>query len=237
MADSAVRSDERTPQGLLPLGALFEAAFKRFGSRMPQYLLYGIVAAAVPSLALLVEREAGLEGPPAFAVVGFAVGFGLFLLYGRLAALMTERPNERWGAIAVAALVGGAVAAALCAITPLALVSVFWAVALIPFAAGGGDASGPGSVVLGLRLALQYFPRCIGVQLGLLLIGAGFWLGLGIAISQVVTGSTMEASRLVLTTVFTWPISGLVLRNLYGDLTGRQIIRGPVYTDPQKRRR
>lgn len=237
MGDAAVHTDERTPEGLLPTGALFEAAFKRFGARMPYYLLYTVAAAVVPGVVVLAERATELDGPVAFALYGYAFGFGLFLLYGRLAALMTERPASRWPSIAVAAVLGAIVVGGLSAILPLAVVPVFWALALIPFAAGSGDADGLRAVLVGGRLALQYFPRCMAVQLGLMLIMAGFWLGLGIAISQVVNGDAMEVARAALTLLFVWPISGLVLRNLYGDLTGRRIVRGPIYTDPEKRRR
>ena len=69
------------------------------------------------------------------------------------------------------------------------------------------------------------------------LIALGLWFGFGIAITQFTSADAMQIPRAVLSSLFLWPIAALVLRNLYGDLTGRRVVAGPVYTEPEKRRR
>jgi hypothetical protein len=103
-----------------------------------------------------------------------------------------------------------------------------------PVAAASGDAGALGAFPIALRLVGRWFGRCYRVVLGLGMTFAILWFGSVIALSPL-ADPTAAARVLPRLCLFGWPLAALVMRNLYGDLTGRLVIRD--LSPPLRRRR
>jgi hypothetical protein len=212
------------PEPALPTGAFFEAAFRRFGQRFLGYELWTIAALAIPALVALAARPANLDGPAAYGVLGFGYALGHLALVGTLAVLVTGAVRERAAAIAVAAVSGAVIAGVLCAVFPPLALLVYPPVAYAPIAAAAGDASGLGALPHATALALRSFGRSVSALLGVVAVALAAWFGFVIALSPL-GGNDQKLAALTLSTLLVWPIAALVMRNVYGDLTGRTVLR------------
>ncbi|MGA0122837.1 MAG: hypothetical protein ACO3KD_07515 [Gaiellales bacterium] len=130
------------------------------------------------------------------------------------------------------AVAGACVATALPAslvvwnLSALALLPLLPLVLFPPINAPAGDAGGLRAVVDGARATVRWFRRAYACVFGLAIVAVGLWIGFT-TVAFVITGPVGDHLRIVLTMLFLWPISALVFRNLYGDMTGRLVIGAP----------
>jgi hypothetical protein len=213
-----------TGRPLHPVGALFEAAFRRFGQRMVAYVLY-TSACALPLAVVAWAISAGdIGGWPAFFVVSLAWALGHLALVGILTGLVTGRLRERAGSIAIAVVVGAIVIAIPAALLPPFGLASYPFVVFGPIAAAAGDREGLGAVAYGARLAGRYIGRAALVVFGLVIVSLFLWFGFVVALSPV-EATVRQVGAFAAVTLIVWPVAALVARNLYGDLTGRLVIR------------
>jgi hypothetical protein len=209
---------------LHPVGALFEAAFRRFGQRMASYLLYSAATLAPSVLVLWWIGAADIDGPVVYLALLLAFFLGHLTLIGVLAGLVTGGLRERAGSIAVTVVAGAVILAALGTLLPPLALIPYPFVVFGPVAAAAGDAEGLGALRRGAALAGRHVGRAALVVLGMLLLALFLWFGFVIALSPVEeTVRQWTAAGAVLLLVS--PVTALVVRNLYGDLTGRLVIR------------
>jgi len=212
----------------LPTGAFFEAAFRRFGQRFLGYELWTLAALVIPGIVAIAVRPLSVDGPTAYGVLGFGYALGHLALVGTLAVLVTGAARERAPAIALAALSGAIVAGVLCAIFP--------PLAYAPIAAAAGDADGLRALPQATALAVRSFGRSVTALLGVAAVGLAAWFGFVIALSPL-GGNDQKVVALTLSTLLVWPIAALVMRNVYGDLTGRVVLRREELAPERVRRR
>jgi hypothetical protein len=222
--DEQEREGSVESEGPLPTGAFFEAAFKRFGQRFFGYELWTLAGLLVTGAVAVAVRPLDLGGPPLYGVLGFGYALGHLALVGTLAALVTGRARLRAPAIATAAVAGALVAGALCAVFPPLVVLVYAPLAFAPIAAAAGDVDGLHALPYATRLVVRSFGRVASTLLGLVSVGLAAWFGFVIALSPL-GGNDQKVAALTFTTLLVWPIAALVMRNVYGDLTGRVVLR------------
>ncbi len=218
------------------VGALFEAAFRRFGAHLGSYLLWSAGFGAVAAAIAIFARAVG-SGRVAFGLLFAGVCLSHFLLAGALTALVTDTLRRRALVLAVASLVGAAVMfAGALFIGPL--IGVLYPVLVFaPIAAAAGDASAIGAFPHGARLALRGWGRAYGALFGLGFCFFFLWLGFAVALTPVL-GTAGQVAVLVLTVLIGSPVAALVERNLYGDMTGRNVLPAdvPRQREPHARR-
>jgi hypothetical protein len=220
----------------LPTGAFFEAAFRRFGQRFLGYELWTLAALVIPGIVAIAIRPLSVDGPTAYGVLGFGYALGHLALVGTLAVLVTGAARERAPAIALAALSGAIVAGVLCAIFPPLALLVYPPLAYAPIAAAAGDADGLRALPQATALAVRSFGRSVTALLGVAAVGLAAWFGFVIALSPL-GGNDQKVVALTLSTLLVWPIAALVMRNVYGDLTGRVVLRREELAPERVRRR
>jgi hypothetical protein len=223
-----------TGKPLQPVGALFEAAFRRLGGGLSGYLLYTVCFGLLPlSAALLLDaQDAGGSG--ALLVFVFAFALGHFLLVGTFGALIAETLRSRAAVVLAAATFSAALSAVLAVtLTPPAALLLYPVLGLAPVAAASGDAGAVGAFAVAARLVRRWFTRCYLVVLGLGVCFAALWFGTVVSLSPL-EDATQQRVAFLLSCLILWPLAALVMRNLYGDLTGRLVIRD---ASPPRRRR
>ena len=224
-----------TGRPLQPVGALFEAAFRRLGGGFAGYVLYTVCFGLLPVSASLLLDAQDSEGSGAVFVFVFAFALGHFLLVGTLGALVAGTLRSRSAVVLAAATLSAGVSALLAvAIAPPVALLAYPVLGLAPVAAASGDAGALGAFPVALRLVGRWFGRCYRVVLGLGMTFAILWFGSVIALSPLADPTQQRVSFLV-SCLFGWPLAALVMRNLYGDLTGRLVIRD--LSPPLRRRR
>jgi hypothetical protein len=212
-----------TGRPLNPVGALFEAAFRRFGQRMGAYLLYSVVCAAPTGIAAWWISTTDIGGAGAYFGVLLPFFLGHLALIGILAGLVTGELRARAQSIAIAVIAGAVILAVVgTLLPPLALIPYPFMV-FGPIAAAAGDADGLSALLRGAALAARNLGRAALVVFGLLLLGLFFWFGFVIALSPLEPNARKALSSGAVILLI-WPVAALVLRNLYGDLTGRLVI-------------
>ena len=233
-----------TGRPLQPVGALFEAAFRRLGAGFGSYLLYTLAFGLLPLATALALDRADVGGKASLALFLLAFSLGYFLLVGTLAALVVG-PPRRTGAIVVSAVAASILSAATgTLLPPLALVvSPFPTLAVI--AAAARDAGALGAYTAAARLVRRWLGRAYLVLVGLGLCAVGLWFGWVVALSPV-GRPWQQRLAFMLVCLFLWPIAALVWRNFYGDVTGRLVVReapgdqerrAKLATRPARRRR
>jgi hypothetical protein len=213
------------PRDPAPLGALFEAAFRRFGSRVTSYTLYSIAVAVIPAAVIAPLHPSNvhpLSNTNLSAVVS-AIVFSNLLLAGILTALVTGTLRRRAFHLLIAALGSALMIGAVWAAVGFFAAVLYPLVVFAPIAAAAGDASGPRSLLVGLRLAVRDWGRSYGALVGLGLCGGILFGGFLVTLSPV-DGSARFVAAIALTVLLLSPIAALVERNLYGDLTGRTVL-------------
>ncbi len=223
-------SDERplalgpTGRPLHPVGALFEAAFRRLGQRFASYLAYTIACGLPAALVYRFVDQGDAEKWVRYALIMLAYSLGHLALVGILSGLVTGGLRDNAGSIALAVVFGGLVlTAASIVVLPFALV-FYPFVVFGPIAAAAGDASGFGAIARGARVAWSALGRVAMVVVGLVIVGAFLWFGFVIGFSPL-DRDVQTVAAIGAATLLAWPVSALVERNLYGDLTGRLVIR------------
>ncbi len=215
-----------------PIGALFEAAFRRFGANVFGYTLWSLAVGVVPAIVGIGLRDSDRA---LYAFVP-AQSFAHFALCGILTALVAGTLRERAAAITVAAAVAAAIVGGVFAVVGPFAIPLYPLLVFAPIAAAAGDAGGLSGLFHGLRLALRDWGRAYGVLLGLGLIAIFLWFAFFLSLTPV-GGAAHQVATLILTTVVFSPLAALVERNLYGDATGRRVLPATVSVDQAERRR
>ena len=213
-----------------PIGALFEAAFRRYGSAVVGYTLWSIAVGVVPGVVAMVFRD---SGNVLFAFVAASTFSHLFLC-AILTALVTGTTRTHlWPAAAVSLL--GAVITGLVFYFagPFAL-ALYPVLVFGPIATASGDVSAVRALPFGVRVALRDWGRAYGVLLGLGLIAVFLWFAFFLSFAPL-GGESHQIATLVFTMLVFSPIAALVERNLYGDTTGRKVLPPTVSLDQRER--
>ena len=218
----------------IPVGALFEAAFRRFGARVSSYTLYSIAFAVPAAVAAFAVRDLAADrGTLALSIFVACAGLGHFALAGTLTALVTGTLRRRFGQIAVAAAIGGLVSGMVFEVVgPFVL--VLYPILVFASIAAAADAPAIGAFRVAVRLVVTDVGRTFAALVGLGLCAALLFFGFQVALSSV-GGEAQIVATFALTYLMLSPLAALVERNLYGDLTGRIVL--PPTVDPQQRTR
>ncbi|MBJ7249418.1 MAG: hypothetical protein JHC83_09355, partial [Thermoleophilia bacterium] len=226
--EAPVVEEEQGPLGptgrpLHPVGAYFEAAFRRFGVNFGGYLLI----AAVSGMPLLGVKliVSGTAVPGLWAGLMYAAAFALgnFMVLSLATMLVVGSLRGRLGSLLITGVVTVAVGTLL--IWQLVFVAVVFypLLAFPPIIAASGDARGLGSIWQGVRMTVRWFKRTYACVLGLVIVIAAVAVGFGILLTPL--GSLLQQQvTFAITTIIVWPVAALVFRNLYGDVTGRLVI-------------
>ena len=226
--EAPVVEEEQGPLGptgrpLHPVGAYFEAAFRRFGVNFGGYLLIA-AASAMPLLGVKVIVS-GTAVPGLWAGLMYAAAFALgnFMVLSLATMLVVGSLRGRLGSLLITGAFTVAVGTLL--IWQLVFVAVVFypLLAFPPIIAASGDAGGFGSIWQGVRMTVRWFKRTYACVLGLAIVIAAVAVGFGILLTPL--GSLLQQQvTFAITTIIVWPVAALVFRNLYGDVTGRLVI-------------
>ena len=223
-----------TGRPLHPVGAYFETAFRRFGINFTGYLVMTVVCALPTLLAVFVFRNTALSGQVAGALLSFAYALGFVSMAAVATTLVAGGTRERLPTLMVT-----------CGVVSVFAGIIVWqfaflAIVLLPFAlfppivAASGDAGGLRAVAKGFLLPFKWFRRSYACVFGLILVAVALWIGftgLFFAVPSALRGDMIIG----FTSLFMWPISALVFRNLYGDMTGRLVINAPPNEDANRK--
>jgi hypothetical protein len=224
------------PQSPTPLGALFEAAFRRFGARLFGYLLYAAAALVPAAATALVMRETGV-GRSSLVALGIFWGVlaaSHFVLCGVLTALVTGTLRSRRAALVGASLLAGVIVGAAFTIVGPLIAIAYPVLVFAPIGAASGDTSVLGAFGRAVTLVRHDLGRSFGALLGLAVCGAFLWFGF-YAATATVGGSAQQIGAFAFSMLGLGPLSALVERNLYGDLTGRNVLPPTVSRDQRDR--
>ena len=223
-----------TGRPLHPVGAYFETAFRRFGINFTGYLVMTVVCALPTLLAVFVFRNTALSGQVAGALLSFAYALGFVSMAAVATTLVAGGTRERLPTLMVT-----------CGVVSVFAGIIVWqfaflAIVLLPFAlfppivAASGDAGGLRAVAKGFLLPFKWFRRSYACVFGLILVAVALWIGftgLFFAVPSALRGDMIIG----FTSLFMWPVSALVFRNLYGDMTGRLVINAPPNEDANRK--
>ena len=230
VADGAGEGDEEdvplgpTGRPLHPVGAYFEAAFRRFGINFTGYLLMTALCGAPTIVAIAVFRNTALSGEAAGLLLSMTYAVGFVAVGALSTALVAGVERDRIPSLLVT-----------CAATGVLAGLVLWqlaflAIVLLPFAlfppivAASGDAGGLRALAAGAVSTVRWFRRSYACVFGLILVAVALWIGFT-GLFFAVPGSLRGDLIIGFTSLFMWPVAALVFRNLYGDMTGRLVIQ------------
>ena len=213
-----------------PIGALFEAAFRRYGAAVVGYTLWSIAVGIVPAVVAIGFRD---SDDVLFGFVGASTFSHLFLC-GILTALVAGTARTHVLPAAAVSLVGAVITGLVFYFAgPFALV-LYPVLVFGPIAAASGDVSTLRALPYGVRVALRDWGRAYGVLIGLGLIAVFLWFAFFLTFAPL-GGEGHQIATLVFTMVVFSPLAALVERNLYGDTTGRTVVPPTVSIDQRER--
>ncbi len=223
-----------TGRPLHPVGAYFEAAFRRFGINFGGYLLYTVVCGLFPVGAALIVSA--ITAPEWLTLFIFFFGFtlGNVLLIAMTTVLVAGGGRERFGPIAVTCAATTVLGAVLATLHPAVAIVLYPLIVFPPIIVASGDADGLRALAVGAKTAARWFKRTYACLFGVVLVAAAVWFGFTILLSPL-QDALQKQVAFAITTLLVWPISALVFRNLYGDVTGRLVINeAPGENDRRK---
>ena len=237
--ESGETVEEQGPLGptgrpLHPVGAYFEAAFRRFGINFTGYLVMTFVCALPTLAAVFIFRNTALSGEAAGALLAFTYALGFVTMTALSTTLVAGGTRERMPTLVVTCGVVGVLAGI------VVWQFAFVAFVLLPFAlfpaivAASGDADGLRAVTAGFASTFKWFRRTYACVFGLIIVAVALWFGftgLFFAVPATLRGDLIIG----FTSLFMWPISALVFRNLYGDMTGRLVINAAPNEDANRK--
>jgi hypothetical protein len=223
-----------TGRPLHPVGAYFEAAFRRFGINILGYTLYTVICGLLPVGAALIVSATAL--PEWLGLFVFFLGFtlGNVFLIALTTSLVAGGGRERLGSILIACGATGVLGALLATLHPIFAIVLYPLIVFPPIVVASGDADGLRALPYGWKVAGKWFKRTYACLLGIFIVTAAVWFGFTIFLSPLQDELQKQIS-FAITTYFVWPISALVFRNLYGDVTGRLVINAPPNEDAQRK--
>ena len=213
-----------------PIGALFEAAFRRYGADVVGYTLWSIAVNVVPAAVAICFRDSGN------VLFGFvaAATFSHFLLCAILTAFVTGTTRTHLLPAVGVSLLGAVITGVVFYFAGPFALALYPVLVFGPIAAASGDVPALRAFPHGVRVALGDWGRAYGVLLGLGLIAAFLWFAFFLSLAPV-GGPGHQVGTLALTTLVFSPLAALVERNLYGDTTGRRVLPEIVSVDQRER--
>lgn len=237
--ESGESAEEQGPIGptgrpLHPVGAYFEAAFRRFGINILGYTVYTLICGLLPVGAALIVSAATL--PEWLGLFVFFLGFtlGNVLLIALTTSLVAGGGRDRIGSILITCGATAVLGALLATLHPIFAIVLYPLIVFPPIVVASGDAEGLRALPYGWKIALQWVKRTYACLLGIFIVTAAVWFGFTIFLSPL-QDDLQKQIAFAVTTYFVWPISALVFRNLYGDVTGRLVINAPPNEDAQRK--
>ena len=207
---------------------LVASALTRYAQAFATFGLMALTAALFPALVVIALREGDARAEIIVTVGSFATAAGALALAGAMTAFIGKRLRQTLPGIIVTALL---VAPAFGAIAVLHLAAIFLVPLLLapfglaPVAAGAGDGAGFTAIKRALSLCAHGGYRRSLVPCAITAsFGAVIFLAFGIALSPL-GGRVRVIATLVFWAAVAWPIAGLMLRSLYGALSGRLVVR------------
>jgi hypothetical protein len=207
---------------------LVATALTRYAQAFATFGLMALVAAVFPALVVVALRQADARAEIIVTVGSYAAAAAALALAGAMTAFIGQRLRRT---------LPGIVATALLVALPFAAVAIFHLAAiflvplllplfgLAPVAAGAGDGAGLRAVRRALELCRHGGYRRSLVPCAITAsFAAILFLAFGIALSPL-GGRLRVIATLVVWAAVAWPIAGLMLRSLYGALSGRLVVR------------
>lgn len=223
-----------TGRPLHPVGAYFEAAFRRFGINIGGYLLAALACGLLPLAGALINSA--ISAPEGVELFIFFLGFtlGNVLLVALSTVLVSGSTRDRLTSIGIVCVVTALIGAALAALHPVILIVLYPLIVFPPIVVASGDADGLRALVVGARTTLRWFKRTYACMFGVALVAVATWFGFTILLSPL-QSNLQRSVAFAITTLLVWPVAALVFRNLYGDVTGRLVINASPKEDERRR--
>ena len=207
---------------------LVATALTRYAQAFATFGLMALVAAAFPALVVIVLRGVDARAEIIVTVGSYAAAAAALALAGAMTAFIGQRLRRT---------LPGIVATSLIAAIPFGAIAIFHLAAifvvplllppfgLAPVAAGAGDGAGLRALRRALELCGQGGYRRSLVPCAITAsFAAILFLAFGIALSPL-GGRVRVIATLIVWAAVAWPIAGLMLRSLYGALSGRLVVR------------
>jgi hypothetical protein len=207
---------------------LVATALTRYAQAFATFGLMALVAALFPVLIIVALRAADARPELIVTLGAFGTATAALALAGSMTAFIGRRLRQTLpGIVATALLVAPAFGViAILHLAAILIVPLLLApLGLAPVAAGAGDGAGLKACRRSLALC-----RGGGYRRSLLpcALAAAFaailFLAFGVALSPL-GGRARVVATLALWAAVAWPIAGLMLRSLYGALSGRLVVR------------
>lgn len=227
-APEAAKTNGETRADEIRTADLVATALTRYAQAFATFGLMALVAGAFPALVVAGLRSSG-AGPEEIVMIGsFAATAAALALAGAMTAFIGKRLRSTLPGIVATALL---VAPPFGVVAILHLAAIFVAplllapLGLAPVAAGAGDGAGLAACRRALALCggggyrRSLVPCAITAS-----FAAALFLAFGIALSPL-GGRARVIATLILWAAVAWPIAGLMLRSLYGALSGRLVVR------------
>lgn len=227
-APEAAKTNGETLADEIRTADLVATALTRYAQAFATFGLMALVAGAFPALVVAGLRSSG-AGPEEIVMIGsFAAAAAALALAGAMTAFIGRRLRSTLPGIVATALL---VAPPFGVVAILHLAAIFVAplllapLGLAPVAAGAGDGAGLAACRRALALCggggyrRSLVPCAITAS-----FAAALFLAFGIALSPL-GGRARVIATLILWAAVAWPIAGLMLRSLYGALSGRLVVR------------
>jgi hypothetical protein len=207
---------------------LVATALTRYAQAFATFGLMALVAAAFPALVVIALRSANARAELIVTVGSFAAAAAALALAGAMTAFIGRR---------LRATLPGIVGTALLCAPPFGVIAILHLAAifvvplllapigLAPIAAGAGDGAGFAALRRSLSLCAgggyrrSLVPCAVTASFAAIL-----FLAFGIALSPA-GGRARVILTLIIWAAVAWPIAGLMLRSLYGALSGRLVVR------------
>jgi hypothetical protein len=207
---------------------IYATAFRRFGGGFATFGLLALALALLPVAVYLGTRAAGASRTVVSWSFVLAAVISWMALVGAVTAVVGGRLRRTAAhVVGTALLVAPFLAAIVIAVGPYALVPIAFLlpfVALAPVAAGAGDCAGLAACRRALRLTAGGYRRAVVVSGLLVVLGAVLLVSFNLALAPLPSPARGIVALLAWTAVY-GPISALVLRALYGALSGRLVVR------------
>jgi hypothetical protein len=207
---------------------LVASALTRYAQAFATFGLMALVAALFPAIVVIALREGDARAEIIVTVGSFATAAAALALAGAMTAFIGQRLRRTLPGIVVTALL---VAPPFGVIAILHLAAIFLVPLLLapfglaPVAAGAGDGAGFTAIRRALTLCAHGGYRRALVPCAITAsFGAIIFLAFGIALSPL-GGRARVIATLIFWAAVAWPIAGLMLRSLYGALSGRLVVR------------
>jgi len=207
---------------------LVATALTRYAQAFATFGLMALVAAAFPAFVVIVLRGVDARAEIIVTVGSYAAAAAALALAGAMTAFIGQRLRRT---------LAGIVATSLIAAIPFGAIAIFHLAAifvvplllppfgLAPVAAGAGDGAGLRALRRALELCGQGGYRRSLVPCAITAsFAAILFLAFGIALSPL-GGRVRVIATLIVWAAVAWPIAGLMLRSLYGALSGRLVVR------------